>query len=237
MAMPQGPYLDLYPTEPNEQCAIVHGLLIVLTIAFEPYPACQDVGVEPSEPDRFCYLLAKLLDGLGGSAGGSFWAIGGNANTTTESFGTTSNQDVSWISNNTARGTLKKTGQWIFGSGTTTSGIVNVIGGGHAAGITMYIQNDDNSQSFQFNDSGVIGRNGAVFSIAPGTTTTWGTAAGQLAGAQQGIFIGYYAGANCTNSNVIAINGSTNNTTSANYGMELLPLATVPSSVALACGT
>lgn len=177
---------------------------LLLTLIPPPYSA--------SEENRLAYILSQIYLAISGGGGGGFWSLDGNATTGTKSLGTTNSNAIQFITNNTSRGSITSAGQW------------NVIGGGHAGGITLNVRNDDNSKSFQFTDAGALGRDGQVWSLASGTTVTWGQSAGVNNPANQCVFVGYFSGVNCTSANVVAISSSTSNSVSANYGMGTITI-------------
>jgi len=136
--------------------------------------------------------------------------------------GTISNDDFPIRTNDIEKARVFKTGEIGINISTSPLARLHVKGSGTTnSTINFQIQNNDNTRNLTHYDNGVIGRNGVVYSIQAGfTSTSWGLGAGAAAAGLNtgGVFIGYYAGAASTNSNVIVISGDSNNVISANYG-------------------
>lgn len=189
----------VYLNEPQRASDYVHQICILMGIVVPDPDYCAD------EENRLTYLIALLLDNWGGGGGGTFWAVDGNNNASTKSIGTTSNQDYNFISNNIARGTAFKTGEFMWGSTAGPLARFHVVGSGITSGsINFYTQNSDNSHSLSHYDNGVIYRDGSPYSIAHysiSASTSWGLQSGFQSGSNNvyNVLIGANAGYGITN--------------------------------------
>jgi len=189
--------VPVYIDEPQRVSDYLHQILVLMGVVV------PDPDYSANEINRLTYLMALLLDnwGGGGSGGGTFWALDGNNTIVTKDLGTTSNQDFNFISNNTDRGTVFKTGEFMWGSTAGPLARFHIIGSGiSGSSINFYTQNNDNTHSLAHYDNGAIYRNGFVHSIpnANYSITSWGTNAGFTLGSASNslnnTFIGYNAG-------------------------------------------
>lgn len=165
----------VYLNEPQRASDYVHQICILMGIVVPDPDFCAD------EENRLTYLIALLLDnwGGGGSGGGTFWSLDGNNTIVTKDLGTTSNQDFNFISNNTDRGTVFKTGEFMWGATAAPTARFHSVGSGiTGATKNFYTQNLDNSYSFSHYDNGRLYRNGALWSREAGEITTIGVNAG-----------------------------------------------------------
>lgn len=157
---------------------------------------------------------------LSASLGGIAWLLDGNTVGSEKWIGTIDNFDFPIRTNNTERMVVASGGNVGVGVAVPTARVHVVGSGTTSASINFLTANSDSSKSFGHYDGGFLSRNGGIYSIDSGTSTSWGASAGATANGTntQSVFIGYFAGGACTNNGVVIISGDTNNVTSANYG-------------------
>jgi len=184
--------VPVYITEPQRVSDYLHQILVLMGIVV------PDPDYSADEINRLTYLMALLLDnwGGGGSGGGTFWALDGNNTSVTKDLGTTSNQDFNFITNSTDRGTVFKTGEFMWGATSAPLARFHIIGSGITSGsINFLTANNDSSKTFSHYDNGDLRRNAVVWSRGSNSElTTWGYNAGSLFTTGDGTFVGVEAG-------------------------------------------
>lgn len=149
-----------------------------------------------------------------------YWAYDGNTVGSEKFIGTIDAYDFPIRTTNIERMVVAAGGNVGIGVAVPTARLHVVGSGTSSATVNFFTANSDSSKSFAHYDSGFLSRNGSLYSIDSGTSTSWGASAGATANGTntQSVFIGYFAGGACTNNGVVIISGDTNNVTSANYG-------------------
>ncbi len=191
-------------------------IAIELGLTLTPPPYSGD------EENRLAWILSQIYDVIsGGGGGGPFWRQGGNAVTSEQTLGTTTNYALPVIINNSevwaweTNGTISRSGDlwsaaysrtnttWGYNAGSSISGAANVTLIGALAGInltsgatnTLVGYNTGGSLSTGTSNTLIGGNAGAALSATSAQNTFVGAGAGGNATADKNAFFGYNAGA------------------------------------------
>lgn len=158
-----------------------------------PQDSCVYIGISQTAGTQRWAKLAKYSELT--TVGNAKWALGGNTLSSAQTFGTVSNHDLPFITNNTERARILSTGN--FGIGTSSPGSLFTVG----------------ANAFTVNSSGVVGAgtwNGSIINQAylgtggGGSTkflredNTWQTLGGGTVNSGTDKRVAYYAGTGTT---------------------------------------